>query len=147
MSGKRTFLFLSSGLLAQNHMAAMGSALWLFLWLIDKTTSEEEVEGRRYGLVLYGRPVSPRLVTNALGLSERTYVNHLRRLKAGGYVTLTKQGQGYVIRVANSMKWQWREKEHGSNTSRRGGLGRPHGTNGSREEVDWDAEARRGWQL
>lgn len=145
MERKGTFFAISSDLLDKVHVGDIGCALWLYLWLIHRTTSEEGPVEQRRGLVLYGRPISPALVKADLGLSERTYLNHIWRLEAGGYVALAKEANGYVITVINSKKWQWREKQHGTDTSLRRGLGRKYGSNQSRGEVDWEAEARTGW--
>ena len=145
MQEKKTFFPVSSGLVDKVHVAAMEHAVWLFLWLIDKTTGEEGPATQRSGVVLYGNPVAPGLVNASLGLSERTYLNHLRHLEKNGYVTLVKEAKGYVIRVTNSKKWHWRDKQHAADTSRRGGLGRPYGANRGQGEVDWEAEARTGW--
>ena len=144
MERKGTFFAIASDLLDKAHVDDIGCALWLYLWLIHRTTSEEGPVEQRRGLVLYGRPIMPGQVKADLGLPERTYLRHLHRLEAGGYVTLVKEAKGYVITVTNSKKWQWREKQHGTVTSFRRGLGRQYGTNQSRGEVDWEAEARKG---
>ena len=54
MQEKKTFFPVSSGLVDKVHVAAMEHAVWLFLWLIDKTTGEEGPATQRSGVVLYG---------------------------------------------------------------------------------------------
>ncbi|MFQ5696339.1 MAG: hypothetical protein ACE5HB_10150, partial [Terriglobia bacterium] len=41
------------GLFEEKHRRAMGPAVWLFGWLVDRQTSQRD--GR--GLVLYGQPL------------------------------------------------------------------------------------------
>lgn len=134
----------TSGLLDSTHFEKIGPALWLYLWLIDKTTSDEEIDGVRYGLVLYGHPISPALVTAAFGLNRRTYQNQIRQLADTGYVILQRTGRGHIIRVTNSWKWKWRKKVK-TYTTRPQGPARRHRERYDSRDVDWEAEARKGW--
>ena len=142
----KTTFPVTSGLFDSAHFEKIGPALWLYLWLIDKTTSDEEIDGVRYGLVLYGQPISPSLVTASYGLPRRTYQNQIRQLADAGYVHLQRTGHGYIIRVINSWKWKWRKKEK-PYTSRPQGLARRHRERYDSRDVDWEAEARKGTLL
>lgn len=86
-------------------MDGIGQAIWLFLWLIDKTTSEEVAQGERWGVVLYGKPVTARQIAASLFVNERTARRYLAQLGAGGYIHVVKKSTGYVIQVRKSMKW------------------------------------------
>ena len=91
-----------SGLLAANHRKRMGTALWEFLWLVDKVTREEN--GR--GLVLGGKPVTCREIAADLGLTDRAVWSALARLKAEGYIEVTRRPAGLSIVVLKSKKWR-----------------------------------------
>lgn len=107
----KTYFPVSSGLFSQKHMDGIGQAIWLFLWLIDKTTSEEVAQGERWGVVLYGKPVTARQIAANLFVNERSARRYLTQLEAGGYIRLVKKSCGYVIQVRKSMKWQIRQNQ------------------------------------
>ena len=92
-------------MLCEKHVSTIGAAVWVFLWLIDRTTSEEVRDGERWGVVLYGRPVTARHIAADLGLTERTSSEHLKRLEAAGYITLQRKSAGQSIRLRRSFKW------------------------------------------
>ena len=145
MSDRATFHFtVSAGLLAPGHFAAMGLAVWVYLWLVDKTTSETVSDGLTCGVVLYGRPIRSQDIAAALGVPLRTCRDYLGRLEKAGYIAIARSAAGMVIQVRNSTKWR-RRNEHGqphpggSGRSQRATLKDPrHGY------VDWEDEARRG---
>jgi DNA-binding Lrp family transcriptional regulator len=78
----------------------MGSALWEFLWLIDKVTREED--GR--GLVLGGKPITCAEIAEDLGVSERSVSTALQRLRGAGYIETHRRPVGVAIVVLKSKK-------------------------------------------
>jgi len=91
-----------SGLLAPHHRKRMGTALWEFLWLVDKVTREED--GR--GCVLGGKPVTCREIAADLGLTDRAVWSALARLRTQGYIQVTRRPAGLAIVVLKSKKWR-----------------------------------------
>lgn len=98
-------------------MEAIGQAVWLFFWLIDKTTSEQIANGERWGVVLYGKPVSAQKIAASLFIHERTARRYLAQLEAGGYIRLTKHTQGNCIYVRKSAKWKKNVEKQGFRSS------------------------------
>jgi len=65
------------------HREALGPAVWLLLWFIDRVTKDQlSQDGESFdGLVLGGRPLSMMQIGSETGLSVRSITNYLRRLK------------------------------------------------------------------
>lgn len=115
---KKTYFPVSSGIFAERHIGAIGQAIWLFLWLIDKTTSEEVRGDECWGKVLYGNPLSAQRIAGSLFVNERTIRRYLSQLVAGGYIRLEKKAGGFLILVKKSMKWHIRQKQPRTEGSR-----------------------------
>jgi hypothetical protein len=91
------------------HCRKIGSALWEFVWCLDKIT--EESDG--IGVVLGGAPVKIKQIANDLARSEHTVRRNLDRLQDGNYVNRTRTPYGFTIRVRNSYKFQiWSRREN-----------------------------------
>jgi hypothetical protein len=112
---------ISSGLLTKIHCEAIGIALWVFLWMINRTTKEvPTANGYAEGLVYGGRPIPANDIARDLGMATRTVHVHIERLVAGGYLRRIPQPQsctpsnphgdglssGYA--VERSKKWKHR---------------------------------------
>jgi hypothetical protein len=103
---KRTYSIpVSNGIL--EHREKIGSAIWLFLLLIDWTTSEEN----GVGIVLRGKPIKLEALMAALGLKERQVSSQLQRLKFGGYIQARRTPYGYSIEVLKSKKFINRDQQ------------------------------------
>src|SRR5688572_19752346 len=96
---------ISNGIL--EHREQIGSAIWLFLLLIDWTTSERN----GIGTVRGGKPIKLKDLMSALGLKERQVSTQLQRLKAGGYIQARRTPYGYVIEVMKSKKFVNRDQQ------------------------------------
>jgi hypothetical protein len=97
----------SNGIFA--HRKRIGAAIWVFLWLIDKTTKEVEAmngEGMD-GLVFGGRPVTMSAVATDLQLSVNGVRDQLSQLLRAGYIRTIQHGVGIAngYAVLNSKKW------------------------------------------
>jgi hypothetical protein len=93
-----------------DHRRKIGSALWVFLWCIDRVTKEEAGSG----FVLGGTVVNARRIANELDDSERTIRRHLERLEGQGYIALKRFSYGFVITLMNSRKFNiWRPDKSG----------------------------------
>jgi hypothetical protein len=100
-------IYLWNGILEKAHVECIGSAIWLFLWAIDRTTEERpSKDGEGYeGWVYGGMPVTLKRIADEIHSSRRSVSRNLERLMQGGYLRLTLAPHGYVIRVQNSCKW------------------------------------------
>jgi hypothetical protein len=103
MTTAKTYIIpVSNGILDSRHRKRIGSAVWVFLFLIDKCTKEQEDNnGGWLGLVLGGSPITARYIAEHLGECERSVRRHLKQLEDGGYiVVLSRQGEasGYAVR-------------------------------------------------
>jgi len=93
-----------------DHRRNIGSALWVFLWCLDRITREDS----GVGFVLGGATVTAGRIAQELHDSERTVRRHLERLGSRGYVALKRDPHGFVITVANSCKLNiWRSDKSG----------------------------------
>jgi IclR helix-turn-helix domain len=98
---------ISSGLLA--HCQKIGIAVWVFLWMIDRTTKEViTTDGYSEGLVYGGKPVRARDIAQDLGMATRTVHAHLEVLIQTGYLRRINYGDGLPsgYAVARSKKWR-----------------------------------------
>jgi hypothetical protein len=106
---------ISRGLL--EHKERMGSAIWEFLWFVDKVTEDvPDGTGKSHGLVLGGHPVSLAQIAGDLKEHVDTAKRNVKALELGGYIVrrrLPENRCAYV--VANSRKWLWRDRRQGIN--------------------------------
>lgn len=99
---KGFYIHVKNELLDPKHVEAMtGNSVWLFLWLIDKTTSVNE---NGIGHVYFGRPVTYEMVQEDLGIPVRTYRRYLDILRAAGYINTLRTPTGLVITVNKATK-------------------------------------------
>lgn len=101
---ERYFLPVSSGLLEPKHVAAIGPAIWVFLWMVNKITRDEEGEG----IVLNGAAIRSQVIAEDLGFKDRSVRTHLDILCDGGYIRKERCGHvsnGFRYWVAKSKKW------------------------------------------
>jgi DNA-binding transcriptional regulator YhcF (GntR family) len=92
-----------SGLLSPEHYRRMGSAIWVFLALVDKITFEED--GRGY--VYRGGPIPSSRIAQQLGITVRHTQKALHKLHQHGYIEMKRTRHGFSIVVLRSKKrWQ-----------------------------------------
>jgi hypothetical protein len=97
------------------HRERIGSAIWEFLWLIDKIEAEEN----GIGLVLPRRTVRASAMATDLGLSEKAVCRHLDRLEQLEYIRRKRAPYGYAVEVLNSRKFKiWSRAERPDNSVR-----------------------------
>ena len=108
---KQSFPFpLWNGLL--EHRKRLGSAIWEFLWCLDKITTEKD----GIGFVWHGAPVKARQVAADLQEEERLVRCNLQKLQRQGYLRLRRTPYGQVIEVPNSFKFGiWGEQKRTDN--------------------------------
>lgn len=88
-----------NGLLEQKHLVALGNALWLYLWFLDKQPKNTDK-------VLGGQPITYQMFAKSFpDVPRRTYVRWLGDIKAGGYIELLRTPKGSVITINKPKKW------------------------------------------
>jgi hypothetical protein len=96
-----------SGLISAKHRSAMGMAIWMFLWCIDRITIEKD----GWGIVLGGAPVKDEVIRKLFEIDKETVHAFRQKLLAGRYITALRTPYGFVYRVRNSRKFRiWQKK-------------------------------------
>jgi predicted DNA-binding transcriptional regulator len=98
---------ISSGIFA--HCQKIGIAIWVFIWMIDRTTKEVSTEeGCAEGLVYGGKPIRAREIAQDLGMATRTVHAHIEQLISAGYLHRIDYGEGLPsgYSVVRSKKWK-----------------------------------------
>jgi hypothetical protein len=80
-------------LLDAGHYDRMGSAIWLYSWLVLRQTHQSG----SIGWVLGGSPVSYREIEEETGFNRRTLEGWFRRLRREGYIETTAAPTGVVV--------------------------------------------------
>ena len=88
-------------LLDAGHYERMGSALWLYSWLILRQTHQTG----SIGWVLGGAPVSYREIEEETGFNRRTLEGWFRRLRREGYIETSSTPTGVVVRITKAKKY------------------------------------------
>jgi hypothetical protein len=98
-------IYVSNGILTQQHYEKIGDAIWYFMWCIDKTTREKtDAAGNIYGVVLGGMPVHDSSVASTFGVHVNTARNWRINLTEARYIKATRTPNGWSIQVAKSKK-------------------------------------------
>jgi hypothetical protein len=88
-------------LLDIHHFEKMGSALWLYSWLILRQTHQSGT----IGWVLGGSPISYREIEEETGFNRRTLEGWFRKLRSGGYIQTSTTPSGVVVRITKAKKF------------------------------------------
>lgn len=94
-------IYVKNDLLEPKHYKAMGQAVWLYLWLLDKMTSISE---QGSGKVLGGSPIKLATIAKDLPMSDKSYTRYVEKLEINGYVTVLRTPYGYVFTVLKAKK-------------------------------------------
>lgn len=91
------------------HRQRINSACWVFLWLLDAITEENN----GVGIVRGGAPVKASKIAKDLAFDRWTVRHHLQALERGGYIKRRRTPYGFAIEVCNSRKfgiWNWHKR-------------------------------------
>jgi len=91
-------------LLDPKHKKKIGSAIWEFLWCINKITKEIKNSEEIWGLVLGGKPIKAKEIENDLGIHPKSIKKNLRKLVMSGYLKMTQTQYGQIIHVNKSKR-------------------------------------------
>jgi hypothetical protein len=94
---------LSNALLEPKHYRAMGDALWLYTYLLDRQTRRLDKNGS--GQVAGGVPIRDPDIAGTIGSSGRTISRWRTRLKLHGYITTRRTPYGYCYAITKPKKW------------------------------------------
>lgn len=86
------YINISNGLIKDGHRKRMGTAVWEYLWCIDKIT---KIDDKGKGWVLGGKPIN--LIDIADGIGTDAVSANLQKLEEEGYIE--KQRTPYGIRI------------------------------------------------
>lgn len=92
------YITVSNGLLDGDHQKKIGSAVWQFMWCLDKMTI---IDSKGEGKVLGGKPIK---LSEVQGASERTVSRNLNKLEQLGYIKIIYAPYGMIIRVMKAKK-------------------------------------------
>lgn len=95
------FITVSNGLLSNRHRKRIGTAIWEFLWILDKTT---KIDKHSLGWVLGGKPINLKDIASQIGTSDVTTSRNLKRLADSGYINLIHTSYGIRISVNKAKK-------------------------------------------
>jgi predicted transcriptional regulator len=92
---------ITNTILEDKHFQAMGSALWLFIWCIDKMT---KIDSEGNGKVLGGKPITYEEIKQVFNISRATYKRWMKALKDAGYISTIRTPNGVQIIVHKAKK-------------------------------------------
>jgi hypothetical protein len=84
------------------HASIMGDAVWLFMWLIARTTDDGDGKGKVLGRV----PINDARPAGELGCSVKTVRRWRRTLVHGGYIATVRTPYGFKYTLLKSKKWR-----------------------------------------
>lgn len=88
---KKSWISVKIGMIDPKHQKAIGSAVWLFLYILDNADWETGiVEG-----------YTDKQAGNELGIPKDTIIKHRRKLQAGEYITCKKNDYDQTITIHN----------------------------------------------
>lgn len=93
------FITVSRGILSIEHQKKIGSALWQYLWLLDKMTRIDE---NGMGLVLGGKPIK---LEEIGGIHKVNISKNIKKLKENGYIDIKRTPYGIIIKIFKAKKF------------------------------------------
>lgn len=111
------YIEITNNLLKDGHRKRMGSAVWEFMWLLDKITSIDE-EG--VGYVLGNKTITLTQIAKDMETAASTTSDNLQKLHEYGYINVINNGHGLIISVNKAKKRFKREvgREFGKDDTR-----------------------------
>src|SRR5579863_1764643 len=88
-------------LLDAGHYDRMGSAIWLYSWLVLRQTHQSG----SIGWVLGGSPVTYREIEEETGFNRRTLERWMRALRRHGYIETEAVPAGVIVRITKAKKF------------------------------------------
>lgn len=101
------FIEITNNLLEPKHRKAMGTAVWEFMWCLDKITL---IDSNNIGWVLGRKPTKLREIEKDIGITQPKISKNLSKLQKAGYLVLIHAPYGIVIGV-NKAKKRFAQKD------------------------------------
>jgi len=98
---KGYYIEITNNLLEAKHRKRMGTAVWEFMWCLDKIT---KVDTEGLGWIYGGRPINLREIKEEIGITEPKISKNLNKLMREGYLILLRTPRGLVIKVCKAKK-------------------------------------------
>jgi DNA-binding MarR family transcriptional regulator len=98
---KGFFIEITNNLLELKHRKKMGTAVWEFMWCLDKITKIDEDQ---IGWVYGGKPIQLKELKAEIGITEPKISKNLNKLKKEGYLILKHTPYGIIIGVEKAQK-------------------------------------------
>lgn len=98
---KGFFIEITNNLLDPKHRKKMGTAVWEFMWCLDKITKIDEDQ---IGWVLGGKPINLLDIKEDIGITEPKISKNLNKLQKEGYLKLKRTPYGLIISVNKAKK-------------------------------------------
>jgi hypothetical protein len=105
------YITISNGLLKDGHRKRMGSAVWEFMWMLDKITRVDE-DGT--GWVLGGKAIKLKTISDDLGTHPNTVSENIIKLEKEGYIEKRIAPHGIELKVKRAKKRFGENTEPGS---------------------------------
>jgi hypothetical protein len=139
MRGKNYNTGLRGVLFEERHYERMGSAIWLYGWLILRQTHQSGA----VGWVLGGAAVSYHEIEEETGFSHKRLERWMKTLRAGGYIETDRTPCGVVIRITKAKKFAQPTLKNGAGGRRNAG-GTPQIRGCDAQQSLWKQETRDG---
>lgn len=107
MRGRDYNTGLRGGLFEAQHYRRMGSAVWLYGWLVLRQTHQSGPTG----WVLGGAPISYAEIEEETGFNRRTLERWMAILRANGYIETHSAAGGVVVRITKAKKFLYARAE------------------------------------
>jgi len=98
---KGFFIEVTNNLLDPKHRKRMGTAVWEFMWCLDKITKIDE---NQIGWVCGGNPINLKDIQKEIGITESKISRNLHKLEKEGYIEIINAPYGIIIKVAKAKK-------------------------------------------
>jgi hypothetical protein len=127
-----------NGLLEPKHYRAIGDAVWLYMYLVDKQGKQVDKNG--LGKVAGGMPLRDEDIAGTFGCERKTVRRWRKILICGGYIMAKRAPHGYVYAVTKPKKWKVPAKSDGTQTAHHSPLvmGQERPSDGTQMAQRWD---------
>ena len=98
---KGFYIEITNNLLDPKHRKKMGTAVWEFMWCLDKITKIDE---NQIGWVYGGKPIQLKEISEELGILQHNVSKNLNKLKKEGYLLLIRTPRGLIIKINKAKK-------------------------------------------
>lgn len=98
---KGFYIEITNNLLDPKHRKKMGTAVWEFMWCLDKITKIDE---NQVGWVYGGKPIKLKEIQKEIGITESKISKNINKLKKEGYLNVVRVPHGIIISVNRAKK-------------------------------------------